>query len=115
MLAQYLPYLNSARRFELSLPFSHVRLITPGDTTRFATAFLFKLVTMVLAALEQGRDILQARIATTEANCGSQYSWMDNTQSQSPCYLASLLSAPCTGGGEYSESASSIIFNILTL
>ncbi|KAF8337687.1 hypothetical protein F5887DRAFT_984458 [Amanita rubescens] len=57
-----------------------------------------KLVALMVPALAHGRSVLLPRGATTNATCGTQFSWMQNSQGQSPCLLASILSGACSTG-----------------
>ena len=56
---------------------------------------------MILPAFTLGGNVLEKREnATTSVVCGSQYSWMNNKDGQSPCLVAAILSGACDTGGE---------------
>ncbi|KAF8337685.1 hypothetical protein F5887DRAFT_529167 [Amanita rubescens] len=55
-----------------------------------------KLVVLIVLPLVQGRSVLLQRTASTNATCGSQFLWMENSEGQPPCLMASILSGACS-------------------
>ncbi|KAK2459786.1 hypothetical protein APHAL10511_008218 [Amanita phalloides] len=53
---------------------------------------------MMAPAVVQGRSVLLTRSVITQAVCSSQYSWMSNSDGQSPCLVAAQLSGACATG-----------------
>ncbi|KAF8337684.1 hypothetical protein F5887DRAFT_529177 [Amanita rubescens] len=57
-----------------------------------------KLVALIVPRRVQGRSVLLPRTASTNATCGSRFLWMENSEGQHPCLLASTLSGACFPG-----------------
>jgi hypothetical protein len=55
----------------------------------------------VAVHLRSNRGVL---LAQTGAVCAEEFTWMQNSLSQSPCLVAAFVVGACASGGKYSES-----------
>ncbi|KIL61800.1 hypothetical protein M378DRAFT_816028 [Amanita muscaria Koide BX008] len=68
---------------------------------------VFTLWAALPAVVRGGLDALEKRNGnvTTSAVCQSTYSWMNNENSQPPCFVAATLSAACATAGDWNVPA----------
>ncbi|KAL5530852.1 hypothetical protein ACEPAF_7110 [Sanghuangporus sanghuang] len=79
----------------------------PPPLLRPSVLYVLAIVLLDARAVYTGSIQLHRRGATTDAACISEFDWMSNSKSQSPCLVAAYLLAPCqvTGNGNVREIA----------